>query len=134
MLGGLLIIWSLTIISSSWSILYSFIFFVVIFISCSFGNKTIKIKGSDTEVNLAAQLAESFHQINQGIFVSISVGESGLGVAYLLNGTADLANSSRSINTEKIKQFLNKGIHMALLFYPGCYRFCRCRGSSNRFY
>ena len=97
--------------SSKCSIKYSFIFFVVIFISCSFGNKTIKIKGSDTEVNLAVQLAESFHQINPGIFVSISGGGSGLGIASLLNGTADLANSSRSINTEEIKLFLNKGIH-----------------------
>jgi len=98
--------------SSKWSIKYSFIFFAVVFISCSFGNKTIKIKGSDTEVNLAVQLAESFHQINPEIFVSISGGGSGLGIASLLNGTADLANSSRSINTEEIKLFLNKGIHI----------------------
>jgi len=73
--------------SSSWSIKYSFIFFVVIFISCSFGNKTIKIKGSDTAVNLAVQLAESFHKINQGIFVSRSERGSGLGISSLLNGT-----------------------------------------------
>jgi len=77
--------------------------------SCSGDNDTIKIKGSDTEVNLAVQLAESFHRINPGIFVSISGGGSGLGIASLLNGTADVANSSRSINEIEIEMFQQKG-------------------------
>ncbi len=73
--------------------------------SCSRDSSTIKIKGSDTEVNLAVQLAESFHEVNAGIFVSISGGGSGLGIASLLNGTADVANSSRSINNGEIELF-----------------------------
>jgi phosphate transport system substrate-binding protein len=73
--------------------------------SCSSSNTTIKIKGSDTEVNLAVQLAESFHQVNPGVFVSITGGGSGLGIASLLNGTADIANSSRSINKGEIELF-----------------------------
>ena len=76
--------------------------------SCSRDNKTIKIKGSDTEVNLAVQLAESFHKINSEVFVSISGGGSGLGIASLLNGTADVANSSRSINNDEIELFQRK--------------------------
>lgn len=82
---------------------------MVLLISCSRDNGTIKIKGSDTEVNLAVSLAESFHQVNPGIFVSISGGGSGLGIASLLNGTADVANSSRSINKEEIVLFNKKG-------------------------
>jgi len=78
--------------------------------SCLNDNNTIKIKGSDTEVNLSVQLAESFHKKNSKVFVSISGGGSGLGIASLLNGTADLANSSRRINSEELKLFKNKGI------------------------
>ncbi len=73
---------------------------------------TIKIKGSDTEVNLAVQLAESFHIINPDLFVSISGGGSGLGIASLMNGTADLANSSRSINSGELKLFHKRGINL----------------------
>lgn len=78
--------------------------------ACSPENNTIKIKGSDTEVNLAVQLAESFHQTNSTVFVSISGGGSGLGIASLLNNTTDIANSSRSIKNQEIKLFQQKHI------------------------
>ena len=80
------------------------------FLSCKRENKIIKIKGSDTEVNLAVQLAESFHTINASVIVSISGGGSGLGIASLLNGTADLANSSRSINIKETELFKERNI------------------------
>ncbi len=84
-------------------------FLLILFLSCSQNNGTIKIKGSDTEVNLAVQLAESFHDDNADVFISISGGGSGLGIASLLNGTADIANSSRSINEEEIGLFNKAG-------------------------
>ena len=88
---------------------YYLICLIVLQISCARDSDTIKIKGSDTEVNLAVQLAESFHKINSGVFVSISGGGSGLGIASLLNGTADVANSSRSIKNEEIDLFKKMG-------------------------
>jgi phosphate transport system substrate-binding protein len=88
---------------------YYLSFFIVLLTACSQENKTIKLKGSDTEVNLAVQLAESFHEVNSDVFVSISGGGSGLGIASLLNETADVANSSRSINNGEIKLFEQKG-------------------------
>lgn len=91
---------------------FNFLCLIVLLISCSNDNDTIKIKGSDTEVNLAVSLAESFHQINESFLVSISGGGSGLGIASLLNGTADVANSSRSINKEEIALFANKGFRI----------------------
>ena len=60
-------------------------------------------------MNLAVLLAESFHKVNSDVFVSISGGGSGLGIASLLNGTADIANSSRSIKNEEINLFKDKG-------------------------
>lgn len=89
---------------------YVLFLFILFIWSCSPDNSTIKIKGSDTEVNLAVQLAESFHQTNSAVFVSISGGGSGLGIASLLNNTTDIANSSRSIKNQEIKLFEQKGI------------------------
>lgn len=88
---------------------YYFLSLLVLLCACSEDDATIKIKGSDTEVNLAVQLAEKFHQINPSIVVSISGGGSGLGIASLLNGTADVANSSRSINKDEMELFTKKG-------------------------
>lgn len=83
--------------------------FSLLLLSCSQDNVTIKIKGSDTEVNLAVLLAEDFHKVNSDAFVSISGGGSGLGIASLLNGTADVANSSRSIKKTEIELFQKQG-------------------------
>ncbi len=87
-------------------------FIFLLFISCARNNQSIKIKGSDTEVNLAVQLAETFHETNPSIFISISGGGSGLGIASLLNGTGDIANSSRSINIEEIDLFQTRNLQI----------------------
>ena len=84
---------------------YYFWLSIFIFFSCSRENSTIKIKGSDTEVNLAVLLSENFHEANSEVFVSISGGGSGLGIASFINGTADIANSSRSINSKEVELF-----------------------------
>lgn len=89
---------------------YYFCGLFILFLSSCGQNKTIKIKGSDTEVNLAVQLAESFHIQNSAVFVSISGGGSGLGIASLMNGTADIANSSRSINVKEVELFEEAGL------------------------
>lgn len=89
---------------------YNYFFLFFFLLSCNQKSNTIKVKGSDTEVNLAVQFAEAFHQVNKDVFVSISGGGSGLGIASLLNGTADIANSSRRINQKEIDLFQKRGI------------------------
>jgi phosphate transport system substrate-binding protein len=84
----------------------------VLLVACSQSKKTIKIKGSDTEVNLAVRLAESFHTVNPQFLVSISGGGSGLGIAALLNGQADIANSSRELNKVEDSLFKLKNIKL----------------------
>ena len=54
--------------------------------ACNPNKDSIKIKGSDTEVNLAVSLAEAFYLQNPDIFVSVSGGGSGLGIPSLFNG------------------------------------------------
>lgn len=83
---------------------------VISFTACSSSNDIIKVKGSDTEVNLAVVLAEQFHKVNDTVLVSVSGGGSGLGLASLLNGNADIANSSRNIKHSELDLFLNKQI------------------------
>ena len=80
--------------------------------ACASDNGTIKIKGSDTEVNLAVTLAEQFRYINKGLLVSVSGGGSGLGLASLLNGNADIANSSRSIKQTEVNLFSEKQVEI----------------------
>jgi phosphate transport system substrate-binding protein len=85
---------------------------VVTCFSCVRDDTSIKIKGSDTEVNLAVRLAEAFHNENSQILISISGGGSGLGIVSLLNGTADIANTSRSINADELVLFKEKSIQL----------------------
>jgi len=79
-------------------------------IGCSKSKESLKIKGSDTEVNLVATLAEAYSKTNKQSFLSISGGGSGLGIASLLNGQTDIANSSRELNDEEREMFRKKKI------------------------
>jgi phosphate transport system substrate-binding protein len=57
----------------------------------------IKNKGSDTIVNLALAWAEAYQKIHPNIFISVTGGGSGTGIAALINGTVDIANASRQM-------------------------------------
>src|SRR5262245_25935015 len=85
-------------------------YLVIVLMSCTSEARTIRIKGSDTEVNLVVQLAESFHKVNSKEVITISGGGSGLGIASLLNETADIANSSRNIYKNETDLFQSKNI------------------------
>lgn len=70
-------------------------------------NKPLTIKGSDTMVILGQRLAEEYMKASPGTVVQVNGGGSGTGIAALINGTVDLAQSSRSM-TEKEKQQASK--------------------------
>lgn len=57
--------------------------------------------GSDTMVNLAQAWAEAYEAVEPAVSVEVSGGGSGLGIAALVNGTADIANCSRRIEPEE---------------------------------
>ncbi|TCC84028.1 substrate-binding domain-containing protein [Pedobacter hiemivivus] len=90
---------------------------IILLLACSSNNKAIKVKGSDTEVNLVVRLAESFYLVNKEFSVAISGGGSGLGIASLLNGQADIANSSRPLNTDEIRMFKDRGIRLRTVVF-----------------
>ena len=64
----------------------------------------IQNKGSDTIVNLALAWAEKYQAEHPDISISVTGGGSGTGIAALLNKTVDIANASRQMQAEEIKQ------------------------------
>jgi phosphate transport system substrate-binding protein len=73
-------------------------------------NKPLTIKGSDTMVILGQRLAEEYMSGHPGAVVQVNGGGSGTGIAALINGTVDLAQSSRAMkDDEKAKVKQNRG-------------------------
>lgn len=65
--------------------------------------QNIKIKGSDTVLPLAQKEAEVFNK-KGGAKISVTGGGSGVGIACLIDGSTDIASSSRKIKMdEKLK-------------------------------
>jgi len=64
-------------------------------------NKPVTIKGSDTMVILGQRLAEDYMTAKPGTVVQVNGGGSGTGIAALINGTADLAMSSRPMEDDE---------------------------------
>ena len=67
--------------------------------------------GSDTMVNLAQAWAESYHKVDPSVSVEVSGGGSGIGVAALINGTCEIANSSRALEPEEVEKCKAKHGH-----------------------
>lgn len=67
-------------------------------------NKPLTIKGSDTMVILGQRLAEEYMKKDPSAVVQVNGGGSGTGIAALINGTADLAQSSRPMKDEEKQQ------------------------------
>lgn len=63
----------------------------------------IQNKGSDTLVNVAQAWAEAYGAIDPSLAVAVSGGGSGTGISSMINGTVDIANSSRAMRPEEIE-------------------------------
>lgn len=64
-------------------------------------SKTVQIKGSDTMVNLGQSWAEEFMVQHPDVSIAVTGGGSGTGVAAILSGTCDIAQSSRDLTEEE---------------------------------
>ncbi len=73
--------------------------------------ETIENKGSDTIVNLALAWAERYQELHPEVRISVTGGGSGTGIASLINGTMDIANASRKMKPEEIKNAESNGIN-----------------------
>ena len=70
----------------------------------------IQNKGSDTRVNVAQAWAEAYAQINPNVAVAVTGGGSGTGIAALIGGSVDIANSSRSMEEEEFEMANGRGV------------------------
>ena len=69
---------------------------------------TVANIGSDTMVNLAAAWAEAYGAIDKSVLIEVNGGGSGVGIKGLINGTCDLANSSRHIEDKEKTELKEK--------------------------
>lgn len=63
----------------------------------------IQNKGSDTLVNVAQAWAEEYGKKTSEVAVAVSGGGSGTGIAAMINGTVDIANSSREMMKRELE-------------------------------
>ncbi len=71
---------------------------------------SIQVKGSDTLVNATQEVAEAFMKEYPYIFVAITGGGSGVGIASLINKTCDVATASREIKPKEIELAQKRGV------------------------
>jgi len=79
----------------------------------AFAQRAVTIKGSDTMVIMNARLAEAY-MARKGGQIQVTGGGSGVGIASLINGTTEIAASSRPIRTSEIDKlkarFATRGV------------------------
>src|SRR5262245_63605730 len=66
------------------------------------GRAVILNRGSDTMINVAQGWAEAYAQVAPEVSVEVAGGGSGVGIAALIDGTVQIANSSRPLKPEEI--------------------------------
>jgi phosphate transport system substrate-binding protein len=105
---------------------YISIFLSLVFYSCEYKNNELKeiehnnlivIKGSDTELPMVSELAQTFMSQNKEINIIITGGGSSLGIEALINNEADIANSSREINTYELEKAKKNGVSISQIMF-----------------
>ena len=74
------------------------------------GRTVIQNKGSDTLVNVAQAWAENYRTVDPSVAVAVSGGGSGTGISAMINGTVDIANSSRAMRESELEEARVRGI------------------------
>lgn len=90
-----------------------FLFVLVPAVSCSNpeAGSTLTIRGSTTVLPVAQIGAEVFMDRNPGADISVQGGGSGVGIASLIDGTTEIATSSRKIKAEELYRARAAGVH-----------------------
>ena len=73
------------------------------------GRTVIQNKGSDTLVNVAQAWAEEYKNIDANVAIAVTGGGSGTGISSMINGTVDIANSSRAMKAKELEAAKKNG-------------------------
>jgi phosphate transport system substrate-binding protein len=76
----------------------------------SFAANKLTLEGSTTVLPIAQQGAEAFMDANKDADISVRGGGSGVGITSLLDGSCDIADSSRQIKEGELKTAAGRGI------------------------
>jgi phosphate transport system substrate-binding protein len=91
-------------------------------LACGGGDRAsrqvIQNKGSDTLVNVAQAWAEAYGTVNPSLAVAVTGGGSGTGISSMINGTVDIANSSRKMRESEFEAARERG-HDPIEFVVG---------------
>jgi phosphate transport system substrate-binding protein len=71
----------------------------------------IVIKGSTTVLPIAQKVAEAYMKQNPDVKITISGGGSGNGIKAIIDGSTDIADSSRFIKDDEVRQAVEKGVY-----------------------
>jgi phosphate transport system substrate-binding protein len=80
----------------------------------------IRVKGSDTMIQLATAWAEAYRKVRPNVFVNTSGGGSGTGIAALQNNNTDICSASREMKPEereKVKSATGKEAKETIVAY-----------------
>jgi len=69
----------------------------------------IRLDGSSTVYPIAQAAAEEFMNLHKGVNVTVGLSGSSNGIKAIINGEADIANSSRKIKDSELEQIRAKG-------------------------
>ncbi|WP_286934498.1 MULTISPECIES: phosphate ABC transporter substrate-binding protein [Aminobacterium] len=69
------------------------------------------LKGSTTVLPIAQSAAEKYMSSHPDVSITVSGGGSGNGIKAIIDGTTDVANSSRFIKNEEVKAAVEKGAY-----------------------
>jgi phosphate transport system substrate-binding protein len=72
---------------------------------------SFNIVGSNTVEPLSVVWAEEFMEIHSGVSIAVSGPGSGVGIAYLIDGTTDVAQASRQIKPAEIEAAHDNGVN-----------------------
>jgi phosphate transport system substrate-binding protein len=84
--------------------LFPLLALVLILGAAFLANTKITVKGSDTLVILAQRWAEIYMKDHPETSIQVTGGGSGVGIAALINGTTDIATSSRPIKSTEVEK------------------------------
>jgi phosphate transport system substrate-binding protein len=73
-------------------------------LGCSKPIPSISVEGSDTMVNIAQAWAENYNKLHPELSIQVLGGGSGVGIASLIDGNCDLANTSRKMKEKEIQR------------------------------